>query len=281
MRSALTAAPGRADSLASMAGSAGIARIAAPLPEEFARQYVRRGRPVVLTGLTTGWRAAEDWTPERLAGDYGEAQVVAAMLADGRLLDDAARGVVFERVALREFVASLHAGATTHYVMAPTWNFPPAFARDFVVPPYCAGAPHFRAKVWLGKAGTVTPLHRDVPHNLHVHLRGRKRWLLVAPAQSRHLYSRGLLSGMPNFSSVDPEAPDYARHPRFREVEALEVTVGAGETLFVPHGWWHHTRSLDDAVSMNFWYGGRVVWLASLASTAFKRLRSIRQDEWA
>ena len=83
------------------------------------------------------------------------------------------------------------------------------------------------------------------------------------------------------FATVDPEAPDYERHPRFRGVETFEATLAPGETLFIPHGWWHHIRTLEDAVSMNFWYGGRVIWLLSLASTAFKRLRSIRQDEWA
>jgi lysine-specific demethylase 8 len=86
---------------------------------------------------------------------------------------------------------------------------------------------------------------------------------------------------MPNFATVDPEHPDFARHPRFRGVEVFGATLAAGETLFVPRGWWHYTRSLDDAVSMNFWYGGPGVRLASLASSAFKRLRAIRQDEWS
>jgi hypothetical protein len=257
-------------------------RIAAPSAEEFARRWEQPGRPVVMRGLTDGWRASGDWTAERLAADYGTAQVVAAMLADGTLVDDPQTGVVFRRIPLGDFAASLRtSAAATHYVMAPTCNFPLGFERDYRVPPYCVGAAHLRAKVWLGKAGTVTPLHRDVPHNLHVHLRGRKRWLLFPPRETSRLYSRGLFSGMPNFSAVDPEEPDYAHYPRFRGARALGATLEAGETLFVPRGWWHHTRSLDDIVSMNFWYGGRLVWLASLASTAFKRLRGIRQDEWA
>jgi lysine-specific demethylase 8 len=85
---------------------------------------------------------------------------------------------------------------------------------------------------------------------------------------------------MPNFSSVDPEHPDFERYPRFREVSAFGAIVNPGETLFIPRGWWHHTRSLDDAVAMNFWWGGAVVSLAVLASTIFKRVRGIRQDEW-
>jgi hypothetical protein len=189
---------------------------------------------------------------------------------------------VFQRVPLREFIASLgRPGSAGHYVMAPTWNFPPTLQRDYRVPPYCVGAPHLRAKVWIGKAGTVTPVHRDVPHNLHVHLTGRKRWLLFSPRDSSRMYPRGLFSGMPNFAHVDPGHPDYERYPRFRGVTALGGVVNPGETLFIPHGWWHHTRTLDDAVSMNFWWGGKLVYLASLASTLFKRVWGIRQDEWA
>src|SRR5581483_256171 len=257
-------------------------RIDAPTPDAFRARYLRPGRPVVLTGVTRDWLPSAQWTLDRMATQYGAARVVAAVLANGTLLDDATSGVVFRRVLLGEFIASLAApGAAGHYVMAPTSNFPDAFQRDYRVPPYCLGAPHLRAKVWVGKAGTVTPVHRDVPHNLHVHLTGRQRWLLFHPGDSSRMYPCGLFSGNPNFAEVDPERPDWDRHPRFRGVTALGGVVHPGETLFIPHGWWHHTRTLDNAVSMNFWWGGRLVALASLASTLFKRLLRIRQDEWA
>ena len=256
-------------------------RIEAPSRADFERHYVRASRPVVLTNVTAGWLPPHEWTPARMAARYGDARVVAAKLARGTLFDDEREGVLFERVLLRDFVASLDApGVAGHYVMAPTWNFPRALEQDFRLPPYCEGAAHMRAKVWVGKAGTMTPTHRDVPHNLHVHLSGRKRWLLFRPADSRAMYSRGLFSGMPNFAQVDPERPDYDRFARFRGIAAVGGVVHPGETLFIPHGWWHHTRTLDDAVSMNFWWGGPIVYLASLASTFFKRLRRIRRDEW-
>lgn len=257
-------------------------RVDAPPRDVFVRRYVGRSRPVVLRGLTTGWLPPEQWTLDRMATQYGAARVIAAVLANGTLLDDAEGGAVFQRVPLREFIASLaESGTAGHYVMAPVSNFPAALHEDYRVPAYCRGAAHLRAKVWIGKAGTVTPVHRDVPHNLHVHLTGRKRWLLFSPAQSSRLYPRGLFSAMPNFSRVDPERPDEHRFPRFEGVTAIGGIIQPGETLFIPHGWWHHTRTLDDAVSLNFWWGGPLVYLASLASTLFKRLRGIRRDEWA
>lgn len=254
-----------------------IERVPAPDTETFVRRYLRPRRPVVLTGLTDDWLPRREWTLAGVAERYGDAQVIAAMLTDGTLGGDT---VDFRRVPLREFIASLdRPGTASHYVMAPTWNLPARFARDHRRPVYCDDAWHLRAKFWVGKAGTVTPMHRDVPHNLHVHLTGRKRWLLYPPG-SAGMYPRGIFSGMPNFSAVDPEQPDYDRHPRFQPERAVGGVVGDGETLFIPHGWWHHTRSLDDAVAVNFWWGGPLVALAVLASATFKRLRRIRHDEW-
>jgi len=255
-------------------------RVEAPSPEVFARDYRRASRPAVLTGLTKNWRSLEQWTFQSMAQDYGDARVIAASLNDGKLADDTTNSVVFKRVMLREFVESAsRPGNASLYVMAPTWNFPEAFQRDYRLPVYCEGAASMRAKVWLGKAGTVTPMHRDVPHNLHVHLSGNKRWLLFPPGGAG-MYSRGLFSGMPNFSHVDPEQVNQDRFPKFRGFTALGATLGPGETLFIPHGWWHHTRTTADAVAMNFWWGGTWIKLGNVASTMFKRLRGLRRDEW-
>jgi hypothetical protein len=256
-------------------------RIPSPSPEVFRREHVRTSRAVVVTGLTDRWLPLREWTADRLAARYGRSKVVAAVLAGGTLKDHGRRGVVFRHVELGAFVASLELpGAAADYVTAPPWDFPPAFQDDYRVPSYCAGSPHLRTKLWVGKTGTVTPFHRDLPHNFHVHLSGRKRWLLVAPRDSSRMYSRGLRSGMPNFSHVDPEAPDWTRHPRFRDVTVYGATLAPGETLFIPQGWWHHTRSLDHTVSMNFWWGGRLVLAAATASSAFKHLRGICSNEW-
>lgn len=259
-----------------------IERVAAPSVDEFFRTYVRPRRPVVVTGLTEGWREPADWSPAALAAAYGETRVIAAPLRNGTLDEEPKRGVRFRYIRLRDFVDTLaNPGSASDYVMAPTWDFPPELQQDYRNPPYCAGARYLQAKVWVGKAGTVTPLHRDVPHNFHVHLRGRKRWLLVSPRQSSLVYARSPFSGLPNFAWADPERPDYTRHPRLRRATALASVLGPGETLFIPRGWWHHTRSLDDSVSMNFWWGGRVILAATRVSTVFKRLRSIQRGEWA
>lgn len=257
-------------------------RIAAPSREAFLRDYLRPRRPVILTGITESWLPLSEWALDRMVTRYGAVSVVAARLSEAIIHHDPRNGVKFSHVSLGEFVGSLtDSGPASHYVMAPTSNFPKDLHDAYRAPAYCDSAPHLRSKVWIGKQGTVSPLHRDVPHNLHVQLSGRKRWLLFSPRQNARLYPRPVLSGAPNFSQVDPEHPDYDRYPRFRAATAMAATLSAGEALFIPQGWWHHVRSLDHTVSMNFWWGGRLIELAARASTMFKRVRGIAQNEWA
>jgi len=56
--------------------------------------------------------------------------------------------------------------------------------------------------------------------------------------------------------------------------------VRAGDILYVPRGWWHHSRSLQDSIAIGFWYGGH--FTAALAGTAeaYRRLRGLSLGEW-
>ena len=55
-------------------------------------------------------------------------------------------------------------------------------------------------------------------------------------------------------SYVDCDNPDYERFPKFRQAVALEGILEPGEMLFLPAGWWHQVRSMDLAISVNFWW---------------------------
>lgn len=55
-------------------------------------------------------------------------------------------------------------------------------------------------------------------------------------------------------SSLRPEA-----HP-------IHITVNAGESLYLPAGWWHYVRQTEVTIAVNYWYdmesrGSSWVWL--------------------
>lgn len=95
--------------------------------------------------------------------------------------------------------------------------------------------------MWIGPAGTRTPLHHDWCNAAIAQLRGRKRFHLVpaacAPVVGNH-ESR--------FADADATALDPAR------ARVFEITLAPGELLFVPVGWWHQVAALEPSISVTF-----------------------------
>ena len=137
----------------------------------------------------------------------------------------------------------------------------PAFVSDNPMPLLPKGA---RPKLWLG--GRVkTQIHNDRDHNLACVIAGHRRFVLFPPEQVANLYI-GPLDNPPPLSLVDPEAPDFARFPRFSEAlkSAKIGHLGPGDALLMPRYWWHHVTSLDPYNAMvNYWWGGDVPGLGN------------------
>src|SRR5262249_31430031 len=102
-----------------------------------------------------------------------------------------------------------------------------------------------RVFLWLGPAGTVTPLHHDVLNIIIVQVTGRKRFILIDPLRARYVYND---DGV--FSMVDAANPDYSRFPLYAYADPITVVLEPGDALFIPVGWWHHVESLELSASL-------------------------------
>lgn len=107
--------------------------------------------------------------------------------------------------------------------------------------------------LWLGTKGAYTPCHYDsYGFNLHAQLRGRKRWLLFPPKDSKLLKpTRIPYEESSIFASIDvrsvPKSLNNAS-PRL-------ITLEPGQVLFLPPHWWHFVQCVSDeaALSVNTW----------------------------
>ncbi len=100
--------------------------------------------------------------------------------------------------------------------------------------------------LWLGPAGSVTPLHHDLTNNALAQIFGRKLVRLVSPFQIESLYNNRHC-----YSEVDPAAVDLQKHPDFAKANVQTVMLLPGEILFIPVGWWHHVTALDVSASLS------------------------------
>jgi ribosomal protein L16 Arg81 hydroxylase len=223
--------------------------------DEFLHGYYARNRPVILTGLARGWPAYRLWTPDYLRGRCADEEVE---VMNGRESDD--RYEVNseshrERIRFADYVDRVTSTANSNdsYLVANNHFLESPGTRGLlddlqILPEFLEPAPPGGSVfLWFGPGGTVTPLHHDALNVLLVQIRGHKRVTLIPSVQLPLVYN-----DIAVYSEVRLEEVDEARYPLFAAADRIELTLEAGDAIFIPVGWWHHVRSLDVAISTSF-----------------------------
>eukprot|EP00802_Teleaulax_amphioxeia_P010629 Tamp_10657.p1 GENE.Tamp_10657~~Tamp_10657.p1 ORF type:complete len:562 (+),score=108.24 Tamp_10657:2-1687(+) len=218
-----------------------------------------------------GWRAWREWVTEdgalnsRLLRDkFGHVCVTAHNCARRvRGMDE----LMTRQMTVAQFLdwwdgpRAAGNGADVDLFYLKDWNFakefpgyglyvcPPWFEEDWLNEYEAAGASDHRF-VYLGPAGSYTPLHRDTLHSFSwsANVSGTKMWWMLPPQCTAALHDG---EGKQLF---DVRQVDEARFPLFKAAAAkhlIHFQQAPGEIVFVPSGWWHQVENLTDALSIN------------------------------
>lgn len=220
-------------------------------PATFYRDYYLTNRPVKLTGLVDHWPALSRWSLDHFDATLGD--VLVELQADRESDPDfeIAKDPHQSRARLREVTARLRTETGNDFyltaynsginkrALAPLWAdtgpisvLSPREERD--------------GFFWMGPKGTITPFHHDLTNNLLLQIVGRKHVKLVATHDGALMRN-----ALHCFSEWDgAELPAGAAAPGRPRV--LACTIGPGEALFLPIGWWHHVEGLDMTIGMSF-----------------------------
>lgn len=225
--------------------------------ERFLEEYEKPNRPVIITGLASGWLASDKWSDEFLS----QAFKGRTLNAGGSLLSYP-NWVAYShdsRDDLPLYLFDKQCLGWKHCLGGHLSN-------DYIVPEYfsedlfqCLGAdrPDWR---WLisGPAKSGSSFHKD-PNSTsawNACIRGSKKWVLWPP------HARGPPPGVhPSADGLNVTSP-YTIQEWFHgfheflaaEPSAMEGICGSGDLLFVPRGWWHLAVNLEEtlAVTQNF-----------------------------
>jgi len=137
--------------------------------------------------------------------------------------------------------------------------------------------------IWIGDSRSVTSIHSDPYENVYCVLRGSKAFTLFSPTEGWCMKERTYPHAQYTRSSTSTLAltPSPASTPPVRWSSILDpsdsdqlppgahpihITVKAGESLYLPAGWWHYVRQSDVTIAVNYWYdmesrGSSWVWL--------------------
>lgn len=218
-----------------------ISRIPTPSAEHFHRHIRPAHRPVVLEGFLSQSPAVTRWTfewfAERFAGQpmkYVNTSGPVAKSVNGTM--DA-------------FIRLIQEADDAHHYYSVARNFvlrEEPFTElydDFVLPEGFVSEAHHRkaSQMWLGPAGTLTPLHFDTSDVVFSMVRGAKRVQLVPPCE---LSTWGL---------HEVHMLHEAEFAEFVEGGGLvfEVEVRSPDALFLPVGWMHRVVALEPSITMS------------------------------
>lgn len=225
---------------------------------DFIHRYLAHNRPGIFRGAFDHWPARQ-WTPALLLEKIGAETPVQVQL--GRSSDpdyERNNANLRQTISFGEFIERVEGSASNDIYMTAnnfTLDKPEfSFMREGIQnigeqfgEGYLASNPTAKTTfLWIGPAGIVTGMHKDLNHILFCQIYGRKTFRLYPAIQVPYMYS-----GLTVFGGTDPFNPDDPRYPLFKQAKAIEITVEAGDMLYIPIGWWHHVVGETASISVS------------------------------
>ncbi len=216
--------------------------------------------PVIVSGVTADW-PSEDQVVEHVATRHAgtEIPIFVSTTANFGLprnlgLPEESRILPLAEVARMFASRQRELDGRTWYSRGITWDHLPGIEDLIPQPGPINGRRMRRRNLWLSPGGTTSVLHYDNLHNMLVVVSGEKHLKLFAPEFEDEVYLYPANTAMPHVSRVDVDNPDLVRFPRLARAQYLSCRLGPGDALYLPAYWFHHVKTPDPSVAVNFWW---------------------------
>ena len=231
--------------------------------------------PTLLRGAAADWPCTRRWTSAYLRERLANKLVTATRSSSRQYRPDPEQGhYAPDQMEQMSFGAFMDAICKTesnpddpnYYLHRQSLDkHLPELREDVQVPSYLNRSAMLLVSLWMGPAGSITPIHHDFTDNLFVQVRGRKRVIVYDPDPDYAFYrlpfrtANGRSSW--HISRVGSGgSADFDTHPMFRHAHPLEGIAEPGDIVFIPNFHWHEVHSLDSpSISLSYWWDQRTV----------------------
>lgn len=228
--------------------------------EEFRRRFEGPNVPCVIQNVPTseGWTAGNHWTFSQLKARYGDCLFKCGEDDDGYKIKMKMKYFLQYTVRNQDdsplyiFDSNFYGNKDTKDMM-DDFSVPKYFTEDLFKLTGEHKRPPYR---WflIGPERSGTTVHIDPlgTSAWNTSLSGRKRWVLFPPGTEKRV-AKGIDV---KAKGEDDEAVHYFTTllPRTRQthkdLQIIEFIQEAGDTVYIPGGWWHGVINLDDTVAI-------------------------------
>ena len=240
-----------------------VARIPTPVSDVIGKVLIADKQPILFEGVGDVWPWARKWTFDYISSVAGE--VIVSRPSD----DGIYRYHQFGRMSFAEFAETLETTKDVYMGLNPMYRDDEsphaheellALATELTIPDFIDSAKLHAAYLWIGPGDNKTLLHYDPWASLLVVLEGSKRLAMFPPDQTPNMYGYRLLDLKSMFqykvldSAIVPTEIDQDRFPRVARAKGYDVTVEAGQAIYLPAGTWHYVESYGRNVAVNFFW---------------------------
>jgi histone arginine demethylase JMJD6 len=221
--------------------------------DEFAKNHLFANYPVVIGDACKDWKAKEKFSLEFFKSNYGEKEV----------------NVEGQKFKLKDYISLMETSTIENPApypcklqidkdypelipdvsprfkfSMPDWTHSKLLAEKFL-----GGADTL--EIFLGSPGGKFPyVHYDYLclHAFITQLHGVKEFTVIPPNQTPYIYPKKdnlWVSEIPDIKNIN-----FENYPLSTNLTPITFTVGPGETLFIPCGWWHTAHSLTSTLSI-------------------------------
>nr|XP_039251097.1 uncharacterized protein LOC120328635 [Styela clava] len=217
----------------------------APSPPEFYEKYVKRSKAAIFRSAIKGSRAFNLWTDEYIRVHYGEMEVRLEGKHEKHHVPPVGEKYL-GRDTLRHFVDTYHDSNDNTYIVS---DLPSPMYKDVDVVPSLGACGEMSRRIievdiWWSGGGTSSILHKDAFHQMNCLVNGTKNWKLIEYKYEKYIHKHPEPeSELGGFSDIDPQAVDLIEHPHISKTEWSNVTIYAGDCLYLPKSYYHQVES--------------------------------------
>lgn len=216
-----------------------------PEPNDFLINYFKTSRPVKFAGVLKSARPVTNWFDDYLlALDIPTDSVVQ--------LETVKKETRTQDILEMHFHEFLRKYNETEYYLVDT--VPPYLRSDVPVP--CSlqcedllSRGFDNSIMWFSSGNTKSVIHTDSYENIICVFRGSKTLIMAEPKRDR---SKVALNKN-GFSEIDVDSVDLLKYPDVANIMFYNVSLKAGDCLYIPFKWIHQVRSVDSNIAVNFW----------------------------
>ncbi|MCZ2393651.1 MAG: cupin-like domain-containing protein [Chitinophagales bacterium] len=208
--------------------------------------------PIVFKGVAKDWNCVQNWSTKMFKDKYGDYPII---ITDNEGLMERSYNQKFEESTLGEFISEYEDGSMKYLKSLKIIENVPELKEDFNhswLDKFHIFPTIFKSfQAFIGRKGTMTPVHSGISHTLFMQISGKKKWTLWAANEGIFLNPVVYRSNV-NFTNADPYDLNNPNYPLLKYAKKYELFIESGDILWLPAHMWHQVENEEGGIGVAY-----------------------------